>query len=369
MNQGIMYARLGNAARANNDAKDLVDEFRMFFGDGTQLQELYMTPQMMTPATWDALAEAAHWSRANADVLVDTHWIGGDAGKSEPYGYASWSPRKGILCVRNPSQRPQILTLKLADAFELPQVRTATVHAQKSVESRCRRAACTGGRRGGISHRIAAVRGSRVGSDTPGTIEVTTGFTMRTQTRSCCCWWAVFWWPGGRGRRQSRPCCPNHCGWSEKPARLALNRDTAILFDKGFADAAGVGKQLAERIRRSTGFNPAVTPWDGKTATQNAIVLTAKCRRRPRRRGLHAGRDGRRRRDRRHRGFRLVLRRADPASTFAAAGLQPDQGGGPAAWVIPAVRIEDRPRFRWRGLLLDVARHFFSKEEVKIIFD
>jgi hypothetical protein len=40
--------------------------------------------------------------------------------KSEPYGYASWSPRKGILCVRNPSRRPQVLTLKLAEAFELP---------------------------------------------------------------------------------------------------------------------------------------------------------------------------------------------------------------------------------------------------------
>ncbi len=49
MNQGIMYARLGTAARAGNDVKDVVDEFRMFFGDGTQLQELYMTPQMMTP--------------------------------------------------------------------------------------------------------------------------------------------------------------------------------------------------------------------------------------------------------------------------------------------------------------------------------
>ena len=120
MNQGIMYARLGHAAQAGSDPKDLVDEFRMFFGDGTQLQELYVTPQRMTPALWDALAEAARWSRANADVLVDTHWIGGDAGKSEPYGYASWSPRKGILCVRNPSRRPRPLTLILAETFELP---------------------------------------------------------------------------------------------------------------------------------------------------------------------------------------------------------------------------------------------------------
>ena len=74
----------------------------------------------MTPEIWDALAEAAKWSRDNTDVLVDTHWIGGDAAKGEPYGYASWSARKGILCVRNPSRGPKNLTLKLAEAFELP---------------------------------------------------------------------------------------------------------------------------------------------------------------------------------------------------------------------------------------------------------
>lgn len=121
MNQGITCARMGEPARMNNDLKDVVDEIRMFFGDGTQLQELYISPKVMTPPTWDALAEAAIWSRANADVLVDSHWIGGDAGKSEPYGYASWSPRKGILCVRNPSSEAKVLTLSLTAAFELPQ--------------------------------------------------------------------------------------------------------------------------------------------------------------------------------------------------------------------------------------------------------
>ena len=65
------------------------------------------------------LAEAARWSRANADVLVDTHWIGGDPGKLEVYGYASWSPRKGIVMLRNPSDRPQIFSWTCT-AFELP---------------------------------------------------------------------------------------------------------------------------------------------------------------------------------------------------------------------------------------------------------
>ena len=38
-------------------------------------------------------------------------------------------------------------------------------------------------------------------------------------------------------------------------------------------------------------------------------------------------------------------------------------------WSIPAVEITDYPRFAWRGLMLDVSRHFFTKEEVKKYID
>jgi hexosaminidase len=39
------------------------------------------------------------------------------------------------------------------------------------------------------------------------------------------------------------------------------------------------------------------------------------------------------------------------------------------AWKIPAVTIVDRPRFQWRGMHLDVARHFMPKEFVKKYID
>ncbi|MDI6449893.1 enterotoxin [Anaerobaca lacustris] len=120
MVQGICYAQLGTATQMASDLGDLVDEIRMLFGSGTQLQELYVTPAMMTPAMWDALAEAAAWSRRNADVLVDVHWIGGDPGNGEPYGYASWSPRKGILVLRNPGETKTRFDVDVQTAFELP---------------------------------------------------------------------------------------------------------------------------------------------------------------------------------------------------------------------------------------------------------
>ena len=38
-------------------------------------------------------------------------------------------------------------------------------------------------------------------------------------------------------------------------------------------------------------------------------------------------------------------------------------------WAIPNVEILDYPRFGWRGLMLDVSRHFFTKDEVKQYID
>jgi hypothetical protein len=120
MTQGVAYSRRGSAGDATFDSAGFKDDVRVFFGSGTGLQELYIQPGKLTDDDWKALAEAAKWSRANADVLVDTHWIGGDPGKLEVYGWASWTPRKGVVTLRNPDDQPHEFPLDVATAFELP---------------------------------------------------------------------------------------------------------------------------------------------------------------------------------------------------------------------------------------------------------
>jgi hypothetical protein len=116
MTQGVMFANHG----LPKDTDRLVEDIRDFFASGTNCQELYLTPSLLDARTWDALAEAATWSHNNADVLVDTHWIGGDPAQGEVYGWASWSKRKGILALRNPKDTSGQITIDIGKAFELP---------------------------------------------------------------------------------------------------------------------------------------------------------------------------------------------------------------------------------------------------------
>ena len=119
MLHGLIYARF-HKQLDTDPGNDFRNEVRSYFGTGTQLQEMYITPSLLTQANWNDLAEAAKWSRANASVLKDTHWIGGDPARLEVYGWASWTPQKGILVLRNPSDREQTIPISLQNAFELP---------------------------------------------------------------------------------------------------------------------------------------------------------------------------------------------------------------------------------------------------------
>ena len=52
-----------------------------------------------------------------------------------------------------------------------------------------------------------------------------------------------------------------------------------------------------------------------------------------------------------------------PAAVFSATPLPG------TVWSVPGVAITDAPRYPWRGFMLDVSRHFFTKAEVEQVLD
>ncbi len=148
MTHGVIYNKGARGLMTTTD-KDLSDEIWSGFALGTQMQELYITPSMLTQPQWDDLAAAAKWARANGETLVDSHWVGGDPKQLAVYGFAAWSPAKGIVTLRNPSAQEQSFSFDPASVFELPvgapvtyslsspkgdQLPADTIHAGKPVE-------------------------------------------------------------------------------------------------------------------------------------------------------------------------------------------------------------------------------------------
>ncbi len=147
-------------------------------------------------------------------------------------------------------------------------------------------------------------------------------------------------------------------------AGFTLEPTARIVTQTGSPEVGRIGRYLAGILRPSTGYDLPVVSGGG---TDQAIVLRLDGD--P---GLGAE------------GYRLevsaatvTLQAHGPAGLFH--GVQTLRQLLPASversgvqrgpWRLPAVRVEDRPRFAWRGAALDVARHFFTVAEVKRYID
>lgn len=119
MLHGIVYARKARGLDSDPQG-DFASEVRSYFASGTGLQEMYVSPDLLTEANWDDLAAAATWARERAGVLRDSHWIGGDPARLQVYGWAAWSPARAMIALRNPSDRAQTFSLDPGGALELP---------------------------------------------------------------------------------------------------------------------------------------------------------------------------------------------------------------------------------------------------------
>jgi hexosaminidase len=70
-------------------------------------------------------------------------------------------------------------------------------------------------------------------------------------------------------------------------------------------------------------------------------------------------------------GHHIIISASDAHGLFngIVTLLQLSRRRPDGAWEVPALHIEDWPRFQWRGYMLDVSRHFFDAREVKEIID
>ncbi|MDE3248098.1 MAG: family 20 glycosylhydrolase [Bacteroidota bacterium] len=144
------------------------------------------------------------------------------------------------------------------------------------------------------------------------------------------------------------------------PGKFTLTQATVI-----GSDAAGMANAswLAAKLATATGFKLAVKPGAaGKSSIQllikkqanaeqyhlsvnpTGVVITA---------GGEAGL---------FYGLQTLLQLlpAEIESNKKVVGIQ---------WTMPAVEIEDYPRFAWRGLMFDVSRHFFGMKDVREFID
>lgn len=147
MHHGLVVGRHYQAAKVTKSGVEMKHAARSYFGTGANLQELYLTPALMTEKAWDQVAEAAKWAKRNEKILIDSHWVGGDPLKLGIYGWASWSKEKSLITLRNSSDKPSELIINLTQALEIPVGMAVKFNAQNAYKDQTfKEATITGNR-------------------------------------------------------------------------------------------------------------------------------------------------------------------------------------------------------------------------------
>ena len=128
MTHGTIITKNGPPRVMSKDPANCIKEMRTAFACGSGLQEIYADSDLMNQeggVLWDELARCIAWVRRNADVLADTHWVGGnpwDKAKKDGdiYGWAAWSPAKCTLALRNSSANSKTLNTTLRQMLDVP---------------------------------------------------------------------------------------------------------------------------------------------------------------------------------------------------------------------------------------------------------
>jgi hexosaminidase len=155
--------------------------------------------------------------------------------------------------------------------------------------------------------------------------------------------------------------------FSSDEKTFTLKADTLISVEPRTTEMINIGKSLAEKLNTSTGYGIQVATAAGTlakgsihlgisdsesalgeegyllTISEDLVSLTA---------NTPAGI---------FRGIQTIRQLLPPA--IESATIQT------CLWTMPCGTIRDTPRFSWRGVMLDVARHFFSVKDVERFID
>jgi hexosaminidase len=142
---------------------------------------------------------------------------------------------------------------------------------------------------------------------------------------------------------------------------FTVSAETVVLVDEDEGEVKALGEYASEYLGKAAGLTLNLDTASSSVPPEGAILLTTRLAK------TALGPEG----------YELTV---SPASVTVRA---PELNGlfyglqtlvqlipvDPADNRVPCVRIEDTPRFKWRGMHLDVGRHFFDKEYVKRYID
>jgi len=147
-----------------------------------------------------------------------------------------------------------------------------------------------------------------------------------------------------------------------------LKSRTALYVLEGDSTERSLAGYLAGLAAPATGFHLKIRDYNENTFPATGIVFN----RLP---GTGLGPEGYKLEVRKH---RILISANEDAGLFygiqTLRQLLPDQIESRSRiksvlWDIPCLDITDQPRFKWRGMHLDVSRHFFKKEFIKKYID
>ena len=154
------------------------------------------------------------------------------------------------------------------------------------------------------------------------------------------------------------------------PGSFSIYAQTSIIADERAETSAS---HLVQRLRKVTGFELPIRRHkaDDDTGTIVLRLLESPAQQSKQDKEayqLHVT------------GKQLDISATDPAGLFygiqtllqmlpPGVYAQEPEYLGPDELSIPGVKIIDRPRFSWRGLMIDVSRHFFSKKQIMKTID